>query len=116
MNMVFVLLRRKVLPVFLAAAFLTGCQKVVSIDLNNANPRLVIEGIVTDQPGPYSVKLSVSGDYFAPSLYFPPVSNALIVMTDNFGQTDTLKENTSGTYLSSTLLGVPGSTYTLYVS
>ncbi len=116
MNMLCVSLRRKLFPVILAAAFLTGCQKVVSIDLNNANPRLVTEGIVTDQPGPYSVKLSMSGDYFAPSLYFPPVSNALIIVTDNFGQSDTLKETTSGTYLSSTLLGVAGSTYTLSVS
>ena len=92
MNKLYVFLLRKLFPAIVAAAFLTGCQKVVSIDLNNANPRLVIEGIVTDQPGQYSVKLSMSGDYFAPSIYFPPVSNALIVLADNFGQTDTLKE------------------------
>ncbi len=116
MNTLFLSVRRGALPVFLAAALLTGCQKVVSIDLNNANPRLVIEGIVTDQPGPYSVTLSMSGDYFAPSLYFPPVSNAVIIVTDNFGQADTLKETTSGTYLSSKLLGVAGSTYTLFVN
>ncbi len=115
-NMRFVILWRGALPIFLAAIVFMGCQKVVSIDLNNANPQLVIEGIVTDQPGPYSVKLSKSADYFAASLYFPPVSNALIIVTDSFGQTDTLKETTSGTYLSSTLLGVAGSTYTLYVS
>ena len=116
MKTISVFLRAKVFPAFLAAAFLTGCQKVVSIDLNNANPRLVIEGIVTDQPGPYSVKLSKTGDYFAPSLTFPTVSNALVIMTDNFGQIDTLKEYASGTYLSSTLSGVPGNAYTLSVS
>ncbi len=116
MKTLFVSLQRKLFLVIVTAVFLTGCQKVVSIDLNNANPRLVVEGIVTDQPGPYSVKLSMSGDYFAPSLYFPPVSNALIIVSDNFGQTDTLKESTSGTYLSSKLLGVAGSTYTMYVS
>ncbi len=112
----FVSIKRKALLVVLAPLLLLGCQKVVSIDLNNANPRLVIEGIVTDQPGPYSVKLSMTGDYFAPSLYFPPVSNATIVVTDNFGQTDTLKEGASGMYLSSGLAGVPGRTYTLFVS
>ena len=74
MKTLFVSLQRKLFLVIVTAVFLTGCQKVVSIDLNNANPRLVVEGIVTDQPGPYSVKLSMSGDYFAPSLYFPPVS------------------------------------------
>jgi Domain of unknown function (DUF4249) len=115
-KMLFTILKRRALPIILAPVLIIGCQKVVSIDLNNANPRLVMEGIVTDQPGPYSVKLSKTGDYFAPSLTFPTVSNALIIMTDNFGQTDTLKESTRGTYLSSTLLGVPGSTYTLSVN
>jgi len=112
----FATIRRAVLPIILAAVFLTACQQVVSIDLNKTNPQLVIEGIVTDQPGPYSVKLSKTGNYFAPSLTFPTVSNALVVVADNFGQTDTLKENVSGTYLSSTLSGAPGSMYTLYVS
>lgn len=115
-NMMLMILKRLALPIILTEIFSIGCQKVVTIDLNNANPRLVIEGIVTDQAGPYSVKLSMSADYFAPSLYFPPVSNAIIVITDNFGQTDSLKEITSGTYFSSTLRGIPGSTYTLLVS
>ncbi|MGA7160345.1 MAG: DUF4249 domain-containing protein [Bacteroidota bacterium] len=115
-NMLYAVSKRILLPITLAPIFFIGCQKVVSIDLNNANPRLVIEGIVTDQPGPYSVKLSMSGDYFAPSLHFPPVSNAVIIVTDNFGQIDTLKEAASGTYLSSTLLGVAGSTYTMFVN
>ena len=84
MKTLFVSLQRKLFLVIVTAVFLTGCQKVVSIDLNNANPRLVVEGIVTDQPGPYSVKLSMSGDYFAPSLYFPPVSNALIILVRQF--------------------------------
>lgn len=100
----------------LAAGFLlSACQKVVSIDLNKASPHLVIDGVVTDQPGPYSVTLSLTGNYFEPSLYFPPVSNALVVLTDDQGQRDTLKEATSGTYLSTRLQGVAGRTYSLSV-
>jgi hypothetical protein len=100
----------------LAVAFmLSACEKVVSIDLNKAAPHLVIDGIVTDQQGPYTVTLSLSGSYFEPSLYFPPVSNALVIVTDDLGQRDTLKEVTSGTYLSTKLQGIAGRTYSLSV-
>ncbi len=99
---------------FLAIA-LSSCEKIVSIDLNKANPHMVIEGIVTDQQTPDSVVLSKSGDYFEPSLIFPSVPNALVTIADDLGTVDTLKEDAPGTYRSSTLRGIPGRTYTLTV-
>ena len=68
------------------ACCLLSCQQVVSVDLNEASPHIVIEGVVTDSLGPYSVVLSMSGNYFASSSYFPPVSGAFIIMTDNMDQ------------------------------
>jgi hypothetical protein len=106
---------KRMLPLLLAPLILGGCQQVVNIDLNKANPHMVIEGNVTDQLGPYSVILSKTGDYFVSALAFPPVSGALITVTDNFGQSDTLKEVTSGTYQSSRLQGLPGRTYSLNI-
>jgi hypothetical protein len=92
-----------------------SCQKVISIDLNNANPQMVTEAIVTDQPGPYTVSLSKSGDYFTPSLYFPPVTHAFVTIADNMGFTDTLKEILPGAYRTSVLHGSQGRTYYLRV-
>jgi hypothetical protein len=92
-----------------------SCQKVISVDLNNANPQMVTEAIVTDGPGPYTVLLSRSGDYFTPSLYFPPVTHAFVTIADNLGVTDTLKETVSGTYHTSVLHGGQGRTYYLRV-
>ena len=92
-----------------------GCEKVVSIDLNQADPHLVIEANVTDQPGPYSVLLSKTGNYFIDTLYFPPVSNALVVVTDDQGQGDTLREVIPGNYQSTTLQGIIGRNYQLKV-
>jgi hypothetical protein len=95
---------------------LSSCEQVISVDLNQAAPQVVIEGIVTDQPGPYSVSLTESGNYFEQSLYFPPVTNALVVLSDDLGNRDTLKEGTPGTYKSSLVLrGMPGRTYALRV-
>jgi len=94
---------------------LNSCQQVVSIDLNKADPHIVIEGIISDQQGPYDVKVSMTGNYFEPSLYFPPVTDAQIVLTDDQGQRDTLKESDQGTYLSTTLRGISGRIYSISV-
>jgi hypothetical protein len=105
------------LLIFVSAAWLlSGCQQVVSIDLNTANPRIVIEGNIKDQPGPYSVYLSMTGSYFDTTLATPRVSHAKVIITDDVGNRDTLKEVTSGTYQSSALQGASGRTYTLTVN
>ncbi len=95
---------------------LASCQQVVSIDLNKTNPHMVIEGIITDQSTPDSVRITKSGDYFEPSLFFPTVSGALVTIADNAGTLDTLKEDDAGTYRSPALRGIPGRTYTLNVT
>lgn len=102
--------------IFVLALCTVSCQKVISIDLNQADPQLVTEGIVTDQQGPYTVTLSMSGDYFEPSLYFPPVTNAFVSISDDLGRIDTLREATGGSYHSTTMRGSPGRTYLLRVA
>ncbi len=76
---------------------------------------MVIEGVVSDQSGPYTVVVSKTGDYFTPSLTFPQISDALVVISDNMGNVDTLKNAGAGDYVSSHLQGVPGRAYTLRV-
>lgn len=92
-----------------------GCQQIVTIDLNQANPHIVVEGKITDKPGPYTITLTKTGNYFADQLVFPPISNAIVVVTDDKGQKDTLKEISSGNYKSSFLQGIYGRTYSLSV-
>ena len=70
---------------------LPGCQKVINVDLNEAAPRIVIEGVITDRRGPYTVKISKSGSYFNQPV-LPPVSGAQVTISDNSGTIDTLKE------------------------
>lgn len=101
------------IPFLLIAATLNSCQQVVSIDLNKANPHIVIEGDISDQQGPYTVNVTMTGDYFEPSLNFPPVTGAHIVITDNQGQRDTLKEASPGVYTSTTLKGISGRIYSM---
>jgi hypothetical protein len=91
-----------------------GCQKVINVDLNQAAPRIVIEGGISDKRGPYTVMISKSGSYFnQPAL--PPVTGAVAILSDNSGTTDNLIEVDEGIYISSLIRGIPGMTYTLKV-
>jgi hypothetical protein len=112
----------KIIYIRISSPFLTilfylifsGCQKVINVDLNEAAPHIVIEGLITDRPGPYALLITKSGSYFnQPSL--PPVSGALVIISDNVGTIDTLQEMKPGTYFTSKLRGTPGRTYTLKV-
>jgi Domain of unknown function (DUF4249) len=118
LNMKFLQSKKNLFPFLLILAFASfNCQKVVVIDLNQANPKLVIDANITDQPGPYNLILSKSGNYFEPTLTFPPVSNALVIVSDDHGNIDTLKESpTAGIYKSSSIIGQPGRIYLLNVT
>src|SRR5262249_29673984 len=79
----------------LAAA---ACKKVINVDLNNADPHIVIEGEVTNQPGPYQVKITNTVNFSARNNY-PPVSGATVTITDStVKRTFTLSETSPGIY------------------
>jgi hypothetical protein len=98
----------------IVSIIISGCQKVINVDLNEAEPQIVIEGLITDEPGPYTVTISISGSYFDQPVSLP-VTGAVVIISDNSGKTDTLKEIKPGIYLTSKTLGITGRTYTLKV-
>ena len=93
---------------------LAACEDVIQIDLKNVAPQVVIEGGVTLQRGPYSVKIRMTTDYFKPSVY-PPVSGALVEIFDDLGNSEVLLEQEAGSYSTLTLQGDTGRVYSLRV-
>ena len=94
---------------------ISGCQKVINVDLNVAEPRIVIECMITDHRGSYTLTISKSGSYFnQPAL--ETVSGALAIITDDSNNADTLKESGPGVYYTTKLRGSPGTTYNLKVT
>ena len=92
-----------------------ACKKVVQVDLADVKPQIVIEGNITDGPGPYQVLLSQTVNFSANN-NFPPVTGATVTITDsNSGKTEQLVEVDSGVYLSHALKGLPLHTYQLVV-
>ncbi len=93
-----------------------SCQKVINVNLNSSAPQYVVEGNVTDQPGPYMVKLTRSVNFDQDNV-FPAVSGAKVIITDTTaGLRDSLIEVTPGIYQTQMLTGVSGHTYNLYIN
>jgi hypothetical protein len=92
-----------------------SCKKVIQVNLNDAAPQIVIYGEVTDLPGPYQVSITKTVNFSATN-NFPPVSGALVTITDDKGLNDSLSETVPGIYNTHTFWqGKPGNTYTLSV-
>lgn len=94
--------------------FFTSCEKEISIDLNFASPQIVIEGVITDEPGPYFVNISRTVNFSDDNSY-PPISNALVIISNSLGINDTLSEVSPGRYQTSKIVGQSGITYNLKV-
>lgn len=105
----------KVYPYIALLIFLINCQETVFLELDSAPPRLVIEGKITDQPGPYTVQLSYSSTFNTTGVA-PELSEAEVVVSDDRGNEETLVRTGAGTYQTVALQGQIGTTYTLEVT
>jgi hypothetical protein len=94
---------------------LSSCEKVIDLDLNDSEKKYVIEGRVTDQAGGAIVRISQTKN-FDENNDFPPVSGAIVTITETGGPTVTLPESQPGIYESALLTGSSGKTYALSVS
>ena len=99
--------------ILLSLLTLTGCKKIISVSLKNAESQLVITGEVNNLPGPYKVTVAKSVNFTSDNT-FPPVSGAVVTITGN-GVTDTLEEKDPGNYFTHKLTGQPGERYSLSV-
>jgi hypothetical protein len=104
-----------VVTILMIFSGLISCQKVISIDLNSASPQLVVEGNLSDLPGPYFVRLSKTVN-FNEITQIPAVTGADIVISDSTAGThETLVELKDGVYMTSALQGIPGHKYKLKI-
>ncbi len=93
-----------------------SCQKVINIDLNSQDPKIVIEGIVTDDTlTPQIIRITQTVNFSATNS-FPPVTGAVVTLKDNAGDSILLTEATPGYYQTYGLHGIPGRTYFLSVT
>ena len=109
-------MRPRTIPFYLLILIAVySCEKVIQVDLNSAAPQIVIEGEVTNAPGPYQVKISKTVNFSSGNI-FPGVSGASVKITDNTGVSDVLTETSPGVYKTNQVVGTSGNTYTLSVA
>lgn len=102
-----------------SVVLLHSCQEYYTDpDIANGEELIVIEGLITNEPGPYKIKITKTLPYnpsAGESVIPTPVSNVIVTITDNTGTTEELTENESGVYYTSPsgIKGEPGKTYML---
>lgn len=105
----------KYLLILAALLTLGSCQKVITLNLNTEGKKVVIEGGISNQAGPYTVRVSQSADFYQAGIG-EVIANATVTLSDNTGATETLTHTGNGTYQTKTTKGTAGRTYTLRVT
>jgi hypothetical protein len=105
---------KKIILAISSSLIFFACEKEIKIDLNSTNPQIVIQGNITDKSGPYFVKINKTVN-FSDNNNYPAVSNALVVISDNTGIIDTLKETQTGVYQTQKTVGQAGRSYQLRI-
>jgi hypothetical protein len=104
--------------VILMAVFCNGCEDVVSVDLNTAPPKLVIEASINWQKGTtgkeQKIKLTTTTDYYGNTI--PTVSGATVFIKNSSNIVFNFFENpNTGEYFCTNFIPVINETYTLTV-
>lgn len=98
----------------LALLLMYACTERIDIPLDESTVRLVVDGAITTDTMPQTVKLSKTSSYYYDQPT-PTVSGAQVSISDGT-QTFALSETSPGTYRTShSVYGVEGKTYTLSV-
>ena len=97
----------------------SSCEKVVDIDLNNAEPKLVIDAIIKWQKGTsgenQTIKLSLTNDFYTNDIL--PASGAVVKVINSGGTEFDFLETVpnSGEYICTNFVPVIDETYTLAI-
>lgn len=110
--------KRKILGVIIALfvlAWLSGCEKVIDLKLDNAMPQLVIYGGLSDKIDNHLVMISKTYDFTDPNR-FNAVSGAKVIVRNEEGVGMEYFEVSNGVYQSPKFKGQSGKKYRLDVT
>ncbi len=84
--------------ILLAGVFFS-CEKEITPDLETADPQILVDAFITDQPGEQVIRIANSLPYFTAST-LPPVRNASVEIKDDLGTVYIFTEkNEAGYYV-----------------
>lgn len=89
-----------------------ACEDVIDLDLSEGDEKFVVEGEMTNLPGPYQVRITRTSNPTTNEVS-PLVEDALVMIKDDASNIDTLNYVGDGIYETQNLQGVIGRMYTL---
>ena len=93
---------------------LASCEEVIELELENSEPRLVVEGTISEGELA-TIQLTLTSDYFD-DINPQVVENATVSITDvQLGQTEGLIHVGNGVYQGQTIVGQMSKEYRLEV-
>jgi len=102
--------------VFIVSLIILGCVKEFIPEINESPYRVVVDGLITNQPEGYTIRLSWSNSVRETTSV--PLTRCIVTVHDDLGNVFQFRESsTPGTYNSdmTTFQGVVGRTYTLHI-
>ncbi len=109
------LMKKNIIILTAILGVLTCCKKIYNPEINNQLEALVVEGLITNTNGPYSVRLSKAVPYDSAAGRVP-VIGALLTINDNNQNSYQLNESSAGVYNSDVnFIGLSGTAYTLHI-
>ncbi len=93
-----------------------ACIEPFNIHLQKSQPALVVDGLITDQPGPYTVQIFTTSSIDNQSDHISWVRGAAVSIYDDQGAEETLQEVTPGHYQTTAFQGVVGRTYHIRIT
>ncbi len=105
-----------VLTLMAGVGLTVSCVTEFQPDPLSLPPTLVVEGQITDAPGPYTVRLTRTADYSYRALNLLE-TGAVVSIRDDAGNAETLIEQTGGVYVTRAngIRGVAGRSYKLTI-
>lgn len=104
----------RIFIVLTLATFTFGCEDVIKVDLNSANPTLVLEAEINDSGLGSTLTITKTTDFYTVN-EFEKVSNASVILKSQDGQTAEMTEIDSGSYQTNLINGTPLTKYSIQV-
>jgi hypothetical protein len=108
-------MNQQYLYIFLMLILLTSCEETIQLDLDQVEPKIVVEGLLTNRLGDQYVKVTKTVDFYA-SGGAEKITNANIKLIDDLGEEYSFNQTSPGYYLPVVdFAGVVGRSYSLSV-
>lgn len=93
----------------------TDCIEPFDVSFSKYENLLVVDGMITNEPGPYTVKLSRSAS--TENFEYTFISNATVIISDNTGNSEVLTQTDEGVYSTteSGIQGISNNSYKIYI-